>query len=80
VLIPESNVKNLMLKEEVVEACQQGQFHIYPVQTIDEGFSILSGYEAGQPDEQGYYPEGTFNRIVVDQLKAYRKAENSGEE
>jgi lon-related putative ATP-dependent protease len=71
VLIPESNGKNLMLKEEVVEACRQGQFHIYPVQTIDEGFSILSGYEPGQPDEQGYYPEGTFNRIVVDQLKAY---------
>ncbi len=71
VLIPKSNLKNLMLKEEVVEACDKGHFHVYPVETIDEGFSLLSGYEAGKPNEDGIYPEGTFNRIVADQVKAY---------
>jgi lon-related putative ATP-dependent protease len=68
VVIPESNVKNLMLKEEVVEAIKDGNFHIYPVKTIDEGIEILTGISAGDQDEGGSYPEGTINYLVQNRL------------
>ena len=47
VMIPESNVQNLMLKEEVVEAVKAGKFNIYSVKTIDEGIEFLTGKKAG---------------------------------
>ena len=46
VLIPASNVKNLMLREDVVEAVAQGRFHVYPVRTVDEGIELLTGVPA----------------------------------
>ncbi|HEX6385914.1 MAG TPA: ATP-binding protein [Anaerolineae bacterium] len=68
VLIPQSNVKNLMLRWDVVSAVAKGQFHIYPVETIDQGIELLTGLPAGQPDEEGNYPEGTFNHKVAQRL------------
>ena len=47
-MIPESNVQNLMLKEEVVEAVKAGKFNIYSVKTIDEGIEVLTGTKAGR--------------------------------
>ena len=64
VLIPASNVQNLMLKEEVVEAAKAGKFRIYPVRTIDEGIEILTGVPAGTRREDGTYEEGTVNYLV----------------
>ena len=64
VLIPESNVEHLMLRNDVVKAVEAGQFHIYPVKTIDQGMEILTGQTAGEPDESGAYPEGTINYEV----------------
>jgi predicted ATP-dependent protease len=69
VLIPKSNVPHLMLNEKVKGAIADGKFHIYPIATIDEGISILTGVPAGECDEQGNYPEGTVNRAVIDRLK-----------
>lgn len=69
VLIPHQNLRNLMLREEVVEAVRGGQFHIYAAKTIDEGIEILTGVEAGEGREDGTYPEGTINFIVDRQLK-----------
>lgn len=68
VLIPRTNVRNLMLNEEVREAMAAGDFHIYPVSTIDEGISILTGVEAGEPGTRVPYPKGTVNRLVADRL------------
>ena len=68
VLIPASNVKHLMLASRVREAVRAGQFHIWPVETIDEGMEILAGRPMGEPDENGEYPEGSVNRAVVDRL------------
>ncbi len=68
VLIPASNVPNLMLRHDVVQAVQQGQFHIYPVETIDQGIEWLTGLPAGQPDADGAYAEGTLNQRVVARL------------
>ncbi|MEM4733872.1 MAG: AAA family ATPase, partial [Candidatus Bathyarchaeia archaeon] len=69
VMIPESNVQNLMLKEEIVEAVRNGQFHIYAVKTIDEGIEILTGVKAGQRLSDGTFEEGTVNHRVDKTLK-----------
>jgi predicted ATP-dependent protease len=69
VIIPEQNVKNLMLREDVVEAVRQGKFHIYPVRTIDEGITVLTGLEGGERQEDGTYPEGTVNHAVQNRLR-----------
>ena len=70
VLIPDANVKNLMLHRDVVEAAEAGQFHIYSVKHIDEGIELLTGTPAGAPDNEGVYPEGSINRLVFDRLEA----------
>ncbi len=71
VMIPQANVKNLMLKEEVRDAVDSGNFHIWPVSTIDEGFEVLSDKKAGKPYKSGNYPKGTFNAIIDKKLKEY---------
>ena len=68
VMIPASNVKHLMLKQEVVDAIKEGKFHIYPVSTIDEGIEVLTGVPAGTLSKVGKYPDGTINRLVQDRL------------
>jgi lon-related putative ATP-dependent protease len=68
VLIPVSNVKHLMLRQDVVEAVDTGQFHIYPVETVDQGIEILTGVPAGERDEEGNYPEESINRLVETRL------------
>ena len=68
VMIPDSNVQNLMLKEEVVDAVKAGQFKVYSVKTIDEGIEVLTGTKAGEQRADGTYEEGTVNYLVVKQL------------
>jgi len=69
VLIPHQNLRNLMLREEVVEAVRQGQFHIYSARTIDEGIEILTGISAGERQKDGIYPEGMVNYFIDKRLK-----------
>jgi len=69
VLIPESNVRDLMLRKEVVESVAQGTFHIYAVKTVDEGIELLTGKKAGALDEKGSYPKGTINALVDEKLR-----------
>jgi lon-related putative ATP-dependent protease len=71
IIIPASNVSNLMLEEEVIDAVRSGQFHVWAVRTIDEGIELLTGISAGQRDSEGLYPEGTVHRLVEDWLKEY---------
>jgi lon-related putative ATP-dependent protease len=68
VLIPVSNVKHLMLRRDVVEAVEEGRFHIYPVATVDEGIELLTGLPAGEPDEEGNHPPGSVNYLVAQRL------------
>jgi len=68
VVIPHQNVKNLMLREDVVEAIREEKFHIYAVKTIDEGLEILTGKSAGEADASGAFPEGTVNYLVAKRL------------
>lgn len=69
VIIPKRNVKNLMLKNSVIDAVRDGRFHIYPIKDVDEGIEILTGIEAGKRREDGTYPEGTVNFLVEKRLK-----------
>jgi ATP-dependent Lon protease len=69
VLIPHQNVQNLMLRADVVTAVREGKFHVYPVRTIDEGIEILTGVEAGLPQEDGTYEEGTVHGLVDRELQ-----------
>jgi lon-related putative ATP-dependent protease len=69
VMIPESNMQNLMLKEEVVDAVRAGRFHIYSAKTIDEGIEVLTGIKAGKRRKGGTFEGGTVNYRVDKQLK-----------
>lgn len=68
VLIPVANVDNLMLRRDVVEAARAGKFHVYPVATVDEGITLLTGVPAGEPDDEGNYPADSINGRVVARL------------
>lgn len=83
VMIPYPNVKDLMLRDEVIQAVKDGQFHVWAVKTIDEGVEILTGVKAGMRKKNGSYPKGTINALVdeklkllADQLVAYGKDSN----
>jgi predicted ATP-dependent protease len=71
VVIPVANIRNLMLRNEVVEAVRAGKFHVYAISTIDEGIELLTGIPAGKPDPTGRYLEGTINARVTTTLRAY---------
>lgn len=73
VLIPVANVKHLMLRQDVVDAAAAGKFHIFPVNTIDEGIEILTGIAAGVRGRNGRYPQGTINQRVEARLRLLAK-------
>ena len=69
VIIPAANVRSLMLRQDVLEAVRDGRFHIYAVETIDQGMGILTGLDTGERQEDGTYPEGTVNYHVARRLQ-----------
>jgi predicted ATP-dependent protease len=71
VLIPASNVQHLMLREDVVKACADGRFAVYPIATIDEGIALLTGLQAGQRQADGAFAPGSVNRRAEDRLRAF---------
>ena len=71
VLIPASNTDHLMLRPDVVDAAEAGDFHVYPVETVDQGIELLTGIEAGTRTDQGTFPEGTLNGKVEAQLRTF---------
>lgn len=73
VIIPAANIRHLMLKREVVDAVAAGQFHIWPVRTLDEALALLCDCEVGERDEDGHYPEGSFNAAVDERLEEFRQ-------
>lgn len=73
VIIPRTNVKDLMLREDVLNAVDEGKFHIYAVDNVDDGIEILTGIKAGKPDKHGNYPKGTVNYAVQQGLEYFYK-------
>ena len=84
VIIPRANVQHLMLRHDVVEAVAKGQFHIYAVDSVDQGIELLTGVPCGVPDESGAYPPDSINARVQARLEALaqkrRALEKSPEE
>lgn len=71
VMIPKQNVKNLSLSDEIIEAVKNKKFHIYAIETIDEGIEILTGVPAGKKDANGKFPAGSVNYLAYQKLKRY---------
>jgi len=69
VIIPESNVKHLMLRGDVVEAAAAGRFHVFAVEHVDEVIELLTGVTAGEADETGGFPRATVNAMVSERLQ-----------
>ncbi|MFB9885682.1 Lon protease family protein [Balneatrix alpica] len=68
VIIPDTNVCNLVLDEEVIEAVEAGQFHIYAVSSVDQALEILTGKTAGKPNKKGEYPKRSLNGRIIERL------------
>ena len=71
VIIPRTNVDNLMLRADIVQAVEEGHFTIYAIDTVDDGIEILTGVKAGKLDNKGNYPKGTVNYMVEESLRQY---------
>ncbi len=71
VLIPASNVKHLMLRRDVVEAADKGEFHVYAIDDVDQGMEVLTGQPAGLREADGWLPVGSVNRRVEARLASF---------
>ena len=77
VAIPHSNLMNLMLPMNIVQACEEGKFSIYALKTVEEGLELFCGQEPGQPDAQGQYPADSIFGRVQEELKRLRNVATS---
>ena len=71
VLIPKSNIPHLMLRNDVVAAAERGHFHIYGIESIDQGIEILTGKRAGASGKNKQFPAGSINRLVAERLTEF---------
>ena len=81
VVIPKDNIKNLVLRDDVVQAARDGQFTVYAVETVEQGIEVLTGVPAGELDADGSYPEGTVNYAInrnLEQLAARAREMGGG--
>lgn len=80
VIIPQSNIDNLMLKDEVIEAVNSNQFHIYAVKKIEEGIEILTGVKAGEKDIYGEYEKDSVFYLANNKINEFNKVLTTSEE
>ena len=73
VMIPAANVKNLMLRQDVIQAVEAGAFHIYAVSSIEQGIAVLTDTPAGKMDSTLNYPENTVFGLVQKKLGKYHE-------
>ena len=66
--MPASNVEDLMLREDILDAVGAGKFHVWPVAKIEEGIEILTGMTAGTRNGEGSFPAGTVFAAVDERL------------
>lgn len=77
VLIPHSNIKNLMLKDEVIKEVEAENFSIYGIKTIDEGIEVLTGIKAGKRGKTGKFPKDTINFLIDERIKDFTEKFNA---
>ncbi len=73
VIIPRTNIADLMLREDIIQAVEEGKFHVYAVDTVDDGIEILTGVKAGSMNKHGAYPKKTINYQVQEALEHFYK-------
>jgi predicted ATP-dependent protease len=73
VIIPKSNIHNLMLRKDIVTAVEKGEFHIWAIEHVSEAIELFTGKPAGEPSEEGSYPIDTIFGIAQAKLNALRK-------
>ena len=71
VVIPRTNVSNLMLRADILQAVDDGKFSIYAIDTVDDGIEVLTGMKAGKLNSKGEYPKGTINYLVQENLARF---------
>lgn len=71
VIIPATNVQHLMLRDDVIQAVEDGKFHIYGISHVNQALALLSGIDAGEYDEESGFPEKTFNAQVMAQIQKW---------
>ncbi|MBP5215907.1 MAG: ATP-dependent protease, partial [Alphaproteobacteria bacterium] len=71
VIIPRTNIGNLMLRADILEAVKNGKFTIYAIDTVDDGIEILTGVKAGKANAKGEFPRGSVNYMVQQSLHRY---------
>jgi len=69
VILPKETVPDLMLRQEVVEAVKADKFHLWPIETIDQGIEILTGVKAGERGHDGQFEADTVNALVDRRLR-----------
>jgi predicted ATP-dependent protease len=77
VIIPQSNKQHLMLRQDVIDAVEQGQFHIYAVSRVEQALALLSTVALGEQDKQGHYPADSFNEAVYQRLQTWADVHKS---
>ena len=80
VIVPRGNVKNLVLKDDVLEAVKKGIFHIWAVENVDEAIEIVTGKKAGKLTKKGVYEKGSVNYLVSKELERIKKLLEGKEE
>jgi predicted ATP-dependent protease len=70
VMMPESNVEDLMLREDVLEAVAAGKFHVWPVAKVEQGIELLTGMAAGKKNGDGKFEPGTVLALIDERLHA----------
>jgi predicted ATP-dependent protease len=73
VIIPEANVRHLMLSKQVVDAVRAGRFRIWSAGTVDDGIELLTGLTAGRRGPDGRFPEGTVHARVEERLERWER-------
>jgi ATP-dependent Lon protease len=71
VVVPKSNAGDLMLREDVVQACREEKFHVYAVDNIYDAIELMTGHEAGRPGKDGKYPKGSLLAKAHDEVEKF---------
>ena len=71
VIIPQSNIQNLMLNQDVIDAVADGKFQIHAVETVDQALALLTDMVVGEISSDGQYPDGSFNALIAQRIQQW---------
>jgi ATP-dependent Lon protease len=78
VIVPRANLPDLMLREDVVRACERADFHVWTAETIGDALELLTGCDVGPPDDRGRYPERTLLALALERAGEFWRMARQG--